>query len=128
MKPITQEWIEKAEGDWNAAQSLYRVRKLPNYDMVCFCTQQCAELYLKARLEEANVAFPRTHDLIALLNLVLPIEPNWVVLRPHLLGLNGYSVAVRYPGSTATKISARTALQDCRMVRRVIRLAFNLPV
>lgn len=95
MKPITQEWIEKAEGDLNAAQSLYRVRKLTNYDMVCFCTQQCAEKYLKARLEEANLAFPNTHDLTVLLNLTLAMEPNWVAIRSHLAGLNGYSIAFR---------------------------------
>ena len=128
MKPITQEWIEKAEGDWNAAQSLYRVRKLANYDMVCFCTQQCAEKYLKDRLEEANLAFPKTHDLTVLLNLTLAMEPNWVAIRSHLAGLNGYSIAFRYPGNAATKLSAKTALKDCREVRRVIRLAFNLPV
>jgi hypothetical protein len=36
MKPQTAEWVEKAEGDWNAARQLNRVRKDPNYDSVCF--------------------------------------------------------------------------------------------
>jgi HEPN domain-containing protein len=55
MKPQTAEWVEKAEGDWNAARQLNRVRKDPNYDGVCFHCQQCVEKYLKARLEEAGV-------------------------------------------------------------------------
>ncbi len=50
MKPQTAEWMEKAEGDWNAANQLNRVRKDPNYDGVCFHCQQSAEKYLKARL------------------------------------------------------------------------------
>ena len=127
MKLITLEWIEKAEDDWDVAQSVYRKRKRPSYDAVCYHTQQCAEKYLKGRLEEGGATFPKTHDLLALHQLVIVLEPNWVVLRPQLLGLNGYSIAFRYPGNSATKINAKTALQDCREVRRVIRIAFNLP-
>jgi HEPN domain-containing protein len=67
MKPITREWIRKAEADWNSAGLLFRARKHPNYDGACFHTQECAEKYLKARLEEAGIAFGKTHDLEELL-------------------------------------------------------------
>jgi HEPN domain-containing protein len=67
MKPITLEWINKAEGDWTSAQREYRARQRPNYDASCFHAQQCAEKYLKARLEEAGIAFGRTHNLTSLL-------------------------------------------------------------
>lgn len=67
MKQITQEWIAKAEGDWQDALSRYRARKYPNYDSTCFHAQQCAEKYLKARLDEAGSAFSKTHDLSLLL-------------------------------------------------------------
>jgi hypothetical protein len=53
--------VQKAEDDWNAARQLNRVRKDPNYDGVCFHCQQSAEKYLKARLEEAGISFPKTH-------------------------------------------------------------------
>jgi HEPN domain-containing protein len=76
MKPITLEWIEKAEGDWITAQREYRARQRPNYDAACFHAQQCAEKYLKARLEEAGIAFSRTHNLISLLSLALAVEPT----------------------------------------------------
>ena len=128
MLPQTIEWIEKAEGDWNAAQSLYRVRKLPSYDAVCFHTQQCAEKYLKARLEEAGAAIPKIHDLTNLLQIVMSLEPNWASLAPPLTNLNLYSVGYRYPGKSATKAESQFALTACRKVRRVIRLAFNLSV
>lgn len=35
MKPLTGEWIEKAEADFNSAQREYRARKRPNYDAAC---------------------------------------------------------------------------------------------
>jgi len=50
MKPLTSEWVEKAEGDLATAKREIRVRKAPNFDAVCFHAQQCAEKYLKALL------------------------------------------------------------------------------
>lgn len=41
MKPLTHEWISKAEGDWHSAQRENRARKQPNYDAACFHAQQC---------------------------------------------------------------------------------------
>jgi len=68
MKPITQERIEKAEGDWATLMREYRARKNPNYDAVCFHAQQCGEKYFKARLQEAGIRFAKTHNLVSLLN------------------------------------------------------------
>ena len=45
----------------------------PNYAAACFHAQQCVEKYIKARLIEAETPFPKTHDLSALLSLVLPV-------------------------------------------------------
>ena len=84
MKQITQEWIDKAEGDFATAQRELQVQQMPNYDAVCFHSQQCAEKYLKACLQEANIAFNRIHDLSRLLDLLLPVEPDWEALRPTL--------------------------------------------
>lgn len=128
MKPQTAEWVKKAEGDWNAARQLHRVRKDPNYDGVCFHCQQSVEKYLKARLEEAGINFPKTHDLIKLLGLAIAAEPQWVALHPLVATLNPFAAGYRYPGLTATKADAKAAIKDCREVRRVIRTAFGLPV
>jgi len=40
MKPLTHEWIAKAEGDYRTAGREWRVRRDPNYDAVCFHAQQ----------------------------------------------------------------------------------------
>ena len=48
MKPLTREWVSKAEGDYATARREVRARRQPNFDAACFHAQQCAEKYIKA--------------------------------------------------------------------------------
>lgn len=82
MKPLTQEWFDKAEGDWVTAGRELRARKDPNYDAACFHAQQCSEKYLKERLQEEEIRFSKTHDLEILLDLLLFIESEWNIAHP----------------------------------------------
>lgn len=59
MQPMTQEWLDKAEGDANVVIALWQMAP-PVYDAICFHAQQCAEKYCKAWLVERHVDFPRT--------------------------------------------------------------------
>ena len=120
--------IAKAEEDWDVAQSLARKRKRPAYNAVCFFAQQCAEKYLKARLEEAALSFKRTHDLEALLKLILPTEPTWNVLLPDAQFLSDFAVDYRYPGASATRTDAAQAIKSSRRIRKMIRPSLGLPV
>jgi HEPN domain-containing protein len=117
MKPLTREWIEKAEGDLATASRELRARKSPNYDAACFHSQQCAEKYLKAFLQEASIPFGKTHHLISLLELIVGVEPSMEILRPQLQSLNTYSVSVRYPGESADRTMAREALGIAKTLR-----------
>ncbi|PYP87613.1 MAG: DNA-binding protein [Blastocatellia bacterium AA13] len=126
MKPITREWIDKAEADWNSAGLLFRSRKYPDYSGSCFHAQQSAEKYLKAKLVEADIYFSKTHNLIALLTLVLTIEPSWSLLQPQLRALNAYAIEYRYPGNTAVRDDARDAIIACNVVRATVRRALGL--
>lgn len=126
MKAATRDWVRKAEGDYLAAVALSRKRKIPLHDQVCFHCQQSAEKYLKARLEEAGIPSPKTHDLEKLLLLVTSVEPLWAALQTHLKRLTDYSVSFRYPGSEATGREAKTALADCKAMRKEARSAFRL--
>jgi HEPN domain-containing protein len=101
---------------------------VPLYDHVCFHSHECTEKYLKGRLIEANIDFPKTHNLPHLLTLLLPIEPEWGVLEPSLLGLKAFGVSIVYPGKKADKADAQTALLFCREVREVARRSLGLPV
>ena len=73
MKASTREWVVKADEDFLAASALNRRRSKPLWNVVAFHVQQTVEKYLKARLEEAGLSIPKTHDLLHLLNLVTPI-------------------------------------------------------
>jgi|SRR5579864_5526905 len=126
MKRLTRQWAAKAEADFHSAQRELRARKQPNLDGACFHAQQCAEKYLKARLHEAGIAFPKTHDLTRLLDLIIPAEPLWGSLRPSLNRLTVFSVQFRYPGSDATRKTALEALRLCRQIRSVIRKSLGL--
>ena len=126
MKPETLEWIHKAEGDYATALREFDPPGIPNYDAVCFHAQQCAEKYLKARLTEADQSFPRTHDLEALLNWILPLEPDWENLRDALQGLTSIGIEVRYPGTEADIEDARQALETVSRVRNVVRVSLRM--
>jgi HEPN domain-containing protein len=128
MKPLTREWVAKAEGDFASARRELRARRDPNYDSACFHAQQCAEKYLKARLQEAGVAFDRTHDLALLLDRLVTLEPEWELFRPDMRRLTTYAVAFRYPGSSATKDLAREACGHCVRVRAAVRARLGLEV
>ena len=127
MKASTRDWIAKAEEDFAAAVALARPRKRPLWSPVCFHAQQCAEKYLKARLNEASVQFYKTHDLEQLLNQLLPLEPLWAAFRPDLKRLTDSAILPRYPGNFFTKTEAQIALKTCKAFRKEARLSFSLP-
>ncbi|MGI8789193.1 MAG: HEPN domain-containing protein [Pyrinomonadaceae bacterium] len=128
MKAITQEWIDKAEGDRATLLREYRARKNPNYDAACFHAQQCAEKYFKARLQEAGIVFAKTHNLLHLLDSLLTIEPNWTNLQNSSAFLTVFAVKYRYPGSSSNKSEAKEAVKHCRLIRKTARQSFNLPI
>ena len=126
MKQITSEWVAKAEGDFAMMEREARARKNPNYDGICFHSQQCAEKYLKARLCEGNISFSKIHDLVALLEQCLSIEPLWESFREDLAFLSDFAVNFRYPGESADRESAMEAKCRCRLFRQAARHALGL--
>ena len=126
MKPMTAEWVAKAEGDFATMGREGRVIDNPNYDGVCLHAQQCAEKYLKARLFEANVPFSKVHDLAALLDKVLAVEPAWESFREDLAYVSDLAVTLNYPGEMVDAESATRAQHCCRRFREAARRAINL--
>lgn len=120
MQPLTTEWIRKADGDLATAHRELRARKAPNFDAACFHAQQCAEKYLKALLQEAAIAFGKTHNLPLILDLLRERYPSLELLRPTLAILNAYSVEYRYPGESADKEVAQHAVRMAEQVQRAV--------
>jgi HEPN domain-containing protein len=118
MLPTTREWVRKAESDRDVVLLLLRSRKRSR--------QQCVEKYMKVRLTEAGIAFPKTHDLTLLLNLALAVEPGWAKVSRELIALTYWAILPRYPGTTAASGDARAAVSTCRRLRRMARRAFGL--
>jgi HEPN domain-containing protein len=126
MKPLTGEWVDKAEADFTSAHREFRARKKPNYDATCFFAQQCIEKYIKARLQEAEIEFGKIHDLVKLLELVSPVEALWELYRPTFRPISAYAVNFRYPGESASKEEAAEVLKICQDFRKVARLSLSL--
>ncbi len=102
--------MRKAEADHQSAESLARESK-PVHDTVCFHCQQSAEKYLKALVEELGLTIPKTHDLLEILNLLMPHHPHLGAFRRGLGFLTDFAVATRYPGENARKRQATAALR-----------------
>jgi HEPN domain-containing protein len=126
MRPTTREWVNKAENDFKVASQILGRRKDVVPDAACFFAQQCVEKYLKARLVEAGLPFPRTHDLLQLLNACLAVEPSWSPYSKVVDQMTDYAVGYRYPGHSATLREARIALKHCRALRTEARRALKL--
>lgn len=121
MKPLTLEWVEKAEGDYATTLRELRARKAPNYDAACFHAQQLAEKYLKAFLQENDQSVPKTHSLIDILALVLQLDGSFQLIRPDLERLGRFAVRFRYPGDKADREEAKAAYQSAEVVRQFVR-------
>lgn len=77
-------------------------------------------------LARSEYIFGKTHDLTALLDLVLPVEPSWDALRTDMQVLTVFAVAYRYPGDSADKDDAEEAVAKCGNFRAIARRALGL--
>jgi hypothetical protein len=81
---------------------------------------------MKARLNEAHLDLPKTHDLEQLLDLLAAVEPLWLPLRTRLKQLTKYAVRVRYLGFSADRTSASKAFDICTELRDLARSSLGL--
>ena len=121
MNPAVAEWVSKAEGDFLTAGRELRARKSPNYDAVCFHSQQRAEKYLKAVLQENDKRIPKIHFLLELLAMILKFDGSYEFLKADLEVLEDYAVKFRYPGDLAEKDQAQAAYASAGIVRKFIK-------
>ena len=125
MSEVSQEWIDKAEGDYHTALREYRARKEPNYDAVCFHAQQCIEKYMKALLIANKMPYHRIHDLEVLLDSCLRVDPILDTIRSETQLLTQYAVNFRYPGESADKAEAAQAVSGMKVCHSALRLALS---
>jgi HEPN domain-containing protein len=119
---LAKRWLAKAQNDLLNADNNLRSEVVP-YDTVCFHGQQAAEKLLKAYLVTKGVQPPFTHDLLLLLEHVLPHCADAERLRDDLASLMPYAVGARYPdeSSTPTREDALEARQAAQHVLEWLR-------
>ncbi len=126
MHGIIEEWVFKAEEDYDSADMLLHGREAPITATACFHCQQCAEKYLKAFLAEHEISFPKIHELVPLLNLCLPIDQEFKVLLKDLRRLESFAISVRYPGVRVGSKTAEEAFKAATRVRAFVRRKLNI--
>ena len=121
-----QAWVYKAEEHYRTATTMVRKRSEPVPDNVCFCAHQYIEKYLIAFLVFHRVHFPKTHDLLALLDFAVDIDSDLEELRIDLNYLYPFAVEYRYPGENATVEESRKTVRVMRRGRRILRAKLNI--
>jgi HEPN domain-containing protein len=99
----------------------------PVWNVTSFLAQQCAEKYLKAYLEERNIPYGKTHDLVVLLNSSAGSIPELNPYKQSLAQLSVFGVASRYPGAQVDQRAAQDSMKTAEHVRTVIRAKLQLP-
>ena len=127
MKELTREWTRFAEEDYSAVVQLFIEGKNPPYGIVCFHCQQCVEKYMKAFLTEHGIEFEKTHRLTPLLDLCLPIHPEWDLHRDALKVLTNFAVISRYPYEVeVNRKITQNAVDIAIEMREIVRTALGM--
>lgn len=95
----------------NASRSRIRTLTLMHH------AQQAIEKLMKGLLIAQGVMPPRTHDLIALHELILHAVPTWSCSLNDLRALTLAAIQFRYPGAFATAMDAKEAMAAADRLR-----------
>ncbi|MGD0090806.1 MAG: HEPN domain-containing protein [Planctomycetota bacterium] len=119
---VLREWVAKAEEDWMAVRLVLRGGADCPPEVACFHAQQCIEKYAKASLVLHGTAFPKTHDIRLLWNL-LPQDSRPMLDQATQDRLTEFATVTRYPGEyEAVSLSeARKAASTTRLIRKALR-------
>jgi HEPN domain-containing protein len=91
---LSQQWLGKASEDLVVARLVLQAEHIAH---ACFLSQRCIEKALKAYLIATVTEYPRTHGLVTLLNLCLPLEPAFKQFQDECAVVDQYYVPTRYP-------------------------------
>ena len=121
---IAKQWLIKADNDLLNVDNNLMSEDIP-FDTVCFHCQQASEKMLKAYLVANQAPYPITHDLLLILEQILPLSPEAEELRDALALLTPYAVEIRYPDDyyMPSAEDAREARKAATDVRAWLKLA-----
>lgn len=126
---IVQEWIEKADEDFEFALVNLEEGK-PFIAQICFHFQQAAEKYVKGYIVAKDLEFRKTHDLSMLLSICISENASFEALGEECEYLNTFYVESRYPVHWPTDFSrteAQKAAQAAEKIRSLVKKQLRIP-
>ncbi len=117
---VVEEWIERAEQDYENALQILRRRKRPSPASVCYNCQQSVEKYLKAFLLKTRGGFQHTHKLEELNRQCAKEDGTFLMIHDWVEPLTKYAISGRYPDSSITMDDARQAIARLKQIRKFI--------
>lgn len=124
--PLVQEWVEKAEGDFEGAKMWARRKANFRPEKLCWDCQQCVEKYFKAFLTRHRVVFERIHELDKLHDLCLSVDSDFRLIRDLTAEADICDPRIRYPGMSVTEEQAREAFAAAKKIRKFVRAKLGL--
>lgn len=94
---LVEEWLKRAKSNLERAKA-GKISEDILYEDLCFDCEQAVEKSLKALLVHIGIAFPYTHSIASLIEL---IEESGIEVSDDIkesVSLTAYAVGTRYPG------------------------------
>jgi HEPN domain-containing protein len=123
-----QAWIQKAEHDLKTVEIILGSQEENKpYDTVCFHCQQAAEKYLKAYLIFLDKDFPRTHNIVRLIEIGAETDKNLYGLSKAEV-LTSFAADARYPEpyfQMPSREEAESAFAIACEIKKFVRQRMN---
>jgi HEPN domain-containing protein len=116
-----KEWLNRAYSNLSQAKGGINLSNVYLEDL-CFQAQQAVEKALKAVLIANDIRFPYTHDLAALLSLIVQADISFPRDILRAAQLSDYAVTARYP-SVAEPITQKEYEQSIIIAEKVLNWA-----
>ncbi len=118
----TSDWLKSAETDLLTVTEILENPALTT--VVAFHSQQYIEKVFKALIEEHDLPFARTHDLLTLKGLTEKIYP--LAVDEDLLSLlNKLYIDARYPGELGLLPAGQPTIEDAHEFHQIARLVYE---
>lgn len=111
MKKVTEEWFKAAKDDLNVIEKIIDYDYLSN--IIAFHSQQVIEKVFKAVIEEFELEFIKTHDLIRLFGIVNK-QLNTELDLEMLKKINDIYIDSRYPGEFGLLPYGKPTLENAK--------------
>jgi HEPN domain-containing protein len=118
-KRIIQEWLDKADEDFEFA--VWNLRDPENnfYAQICFHFQQAVEKYLKTYIIAYELLFEKIHELPQLLKICQEHNKSFSELEKECRFLTDFYVEVRYPVHWPTNYTKEKAIEAQKVATRI---------